>query len=141
LRYQRLTSDMKSGNSAASLVQHQRVQYLGIPVTLLWHQPLGRWFNTYLSATVAIDLPLRSTLESAYDIGGNMIDPTSERLHPGMLWSIGLGAGLQYNPVPQLGFFVEPTLLHYFNNSSNVETWNTAHPVVFSLPIGLRITF
>lgn len=141
LRYQLLTSDMKSGNSIASLVQHQRVQYLGIPVTLLWHQPLGRWFNTYLSATVAIDLPLRSTLESGYEISGSLIDPTNERIYPDILWSTGIGVGLQYNPVPQVGFFIEPSLQHYFKNGSGIETWNTAHPIVFSLPIGLRITF
>ena len=141
LRYQLLTSDMKSGNSIASLVQHQRVQYLGIPVTLSWHQSLGGCFSTYLSATAAVNLPLRSTLESGYEVSGSLIDPTNERINPDVLWSTGLGVGLQYNPVPQIGFFIEPSLQHYFKNDSDIETWNTAHPIVFSLPIGLRITF
>lgn len=141
LRYQRMTSDMLSGNTYVSLSQHQKVQYLAIPVSVSWYYPLGRRFSTYLSASAAVNLPLRSTLESVYLMNGKEIDPTTERLHPDVQWSMGLGLGLQYDLTPNIGFFVEPNLQYYFKRSSDVKTWNTEHPLSFSLPLGLRITF
>jgi RNA polymerase sigma-70 factor (ECF subfamily) len=54
---------------------------------------------------------------------------------------MGLGLGLQYDLTPNIGFFVEPSLQYYFKRSSDVKTWNTEHPLSFSLPLGLRITF
>ena len=141
LRYQRMTSDMLSGNTYISLSQHQKVQYLAIPVSVSWYYPLGRRFSTYLSASAAVNLPLRSTLESVYLMNGQSFDPTTEHLHPGVQWSTGLGLGLQYDLTPNIGFFVEPSLQYYFKQSSDVKTWNTEHPLSFSLPLGLRITF
>lgn len=141
LRYQRMTSDMLSGNTYVSLSQHQKVQYLAIPVSVSWCYPLGRRFSTYLSASAAVNLPLRSTLESVYLMNGQPFDPTTEHLHPGVQWSTGLGLGLQYDLTPNIGFFVEPSLQYYFKRSSDVKTWNTEHPLSFSLPLGLRITF
>lgn len=141
LRYQRMTSDMLSGNTYISLSQHQKVQYLAIPVSVSWYYPLGRRFSTYLSASAAVNLPLRSTLESVYLMNGKEIDPTTERLHPDVQWSMGLGLGLQYNLTPNIGFFVEPSLQYYFKRSSDVKTWNTEYPLSFTLPLGLRITF
>jgi len=141
LRYQRLTSDMQSGNSYASLQYHNRLQYLGIPLTLAYQQPWGRHFTTYVSASAALDLPLRSTQESVYLINGNPFEPATYRLHPSALWSVGMGVGLQYNFTPHAGFFLEPSLHHYFPASDGIETRNTAHPFTLSLPFGLRITF
>lgn len=141
LRYQRMTSDMLSGNTYISLSQHQKVQYLAIPVSVSWYYLLGRRFSTYLSASAAVNLPLRSTLESVYLMNGKEIDPTTEHIHPGVQWSTGLGLGLQYDLTPNIGFFVEPSLQYYFKRSSDVKTWNTEHPLSFSLPLGLRITF
>jgi RNA polymerase sigma-70 factor (ECF subfamily) len=74
-------------------------------------------------------------------MNGKEIDPTTERLHPDVQWSMGLGLGLQYDLTPNIGFFVEPSLQYYFKRSSDVKTWNTEHPLSFSLPLGLRITF
>lgn len=141
LRYQRMTSDMLSGNTYVSLSQHQKVQYLVIPVSVSWYYPIGCRFSTYLSASAAVNLPLRSTLESVYLMNGQSFDPTTEHLHPGVQWSTGLGLGLQYDLTPNIGFFVEPSLQYYFKQSSDVKTWNTEHPLSFSLPLGLRITF
>ena len=142
LQYQRMTSDMLSGNTYISLSQHQLVQRLAIPVSVSWHYPLWSRFSTYLSASASVGLPLRSTLESAYLMDGHTYDPTTVRLHPGVAWSTAVGIGLQYNLTPHLGFFAEPSLHYHFQDGDNaVKTWNTEHPVTFSLPLGLRVTF
>ena len=142
LNYQRLTSDMLSGNTYVTLSQHQVVQYIGLPVSLSWHYPLGRRFSTYLSASATVSLPLRSTLESVYIMDGQLYEPATERLHPTVQWSTGLGLGLQYDLTPHVGVFAEPGLHYHFNGSKdNVKTWRTEHPLDFNLPLGLRITF
>ena len=142
LSYQRMTSDMLSGNTYVTLSQHQVVQYVGLPVSLSWHYPLGRRFSTYLSLSTAVSLPLRSTLESVYIIDGQSYEPATERLHPAVQWSAGMGIGLQFNLTPHVGFFAEPGLHYHFNNGNDdVKTWNTEHPLDFNIPLGLRISF
>lgn len=142
LNYQRMTSDMLSGNSFVTLSQHQVVQYIGLPVSVSWHYPLGRSFCTYLSLSASVSMPLRSTLESIYIIDGLSYEPSTERLRPSMQWQTGIGIGLQYNLTPHIGFFAEPGLHYHFKGSGdNVRTWNTEHPFDFSVPLGLRISF
>ncbi len=142
LNYQRMTSDMLSGNTYVTLSQHQVVQYIGLPVSVSWHYPLGRRFSTYLSLSASVNLPLRSTLESVYIMDGQSYEPTTERLHPAVQWSAGLGLGLQYNLTPHVGFFAEPGLHYHFKGSDdNIRTWNNKHPLDFSVPLGLRISF
>ena len=141
MQYTRMTSDIEIGNTYARLVQQQRVQYLGLPLSVEWHQQVARRLSFYTSANVTLQLPLRSTMDSRYVLNGNHIESTTERLHPGTQWSVGVGLGLEYNISPTVGFFVEPRLQHYFQNSSGVETWQTEHKAALSVPFGLRINF
>ena len=73
-------------------------------------------------------------------LNGHTVSRSEERLHPGWQWSAGVGLGLEYNVTPAVGFFVEPSLQHYFRNGSGVETWQTEHPFVVTVPLGIRIT-
>ena len=141
IEYTRLKSETRIGNSFAALHQDQTVQYLGIPLSLSWNQPLGRHLHIYSTAGLSLHLPLRSTVERVYWLDGSPVDPATERLHPGMMWSIDVGLGAEYQLTPYLHLFLEPRLHHYFNNGNGVDTWNTTHPVTFSLPFGLRISW
>jgi RNA polymerase sigma-70 factor (ECF subfamily) len=62
-------------------------------------------------------------------------------LHAPLQWSIGTGLGLQYNLMPHIGFFAEPSLQYYIPTSSDIETYRTEHPFMFTLPLGIRITW
>jgi len=142
LSYTRLISDFCSGNSYVSLQQHQTVQYLGIPVSITYLSPLTSRFSLLFSASTTLHLPLRSTLESHYLLpDGTKAESATQSLYPGAQWSAGVGVGVQYDFVPHVSFFIEPSLQHYFHDASNVSTWNTDHPFVFSVPFGLTITF
>jgi RNA polymerase sigma-70 factor (ECF subfamily) len=141
VEYTRLTSDTQVGNTYTSFYQKQRVQYLGIPLSWSWKEPLSRQLTVYATGTLALHLPLHSTTESVWMLNGLPVDPTTTHLHPGVQWSVGLGLGIRYQLAPHISLFAEPRLHHYFNNGSGVETWNTAHPITFSLPFGLQITW
>ena len=140
LQYTRLSSSLASGNTFAQLQQEQRVQYLGLPLQAGWRQQLLPRLSLNAAANVTLQLPLRSTLESRYVLNGFAVESRHERLHPGQQWSAGVGLGLQYDVTPAVGFFVEPSLQHYFRNGSGVETWQTEHPFVVTVPFGIRIT-
>ena len=142
LQYSRLTTEMLSGNTYVSLHETQKVQYLGIPVSLSWYTPLARRWQLFASASLMAQLPLHATLSSFYLLpDGSTAEPTARRLHPGVQWSAGVGLGLQYDLAPHVSFFVEPSLQHFFRNGSGVSTWNTEHPLVFNVPFGLKISF
>lgn len=140
LQYTRLASSLASGNSYAQLQQEQRVQYLGLPLQAGWRRELLPRLSLHAAANVTLQLPLRSTLESRFVLNGHTVSRSEERLRPGWQWSAGVGLGLQYDVTPAVGFFVEPSLQHYFRNGSGVETWQTEHPFVVTVPLGIRIT-
>ena len=140
LQYTRLSSSLASGNTFAQLQQEQRVQYLDLPLKAGWRQQLLPRLSLNAAANVTLQLPLRSTLDSRYVINGSVVETGHDRLHPGLQWSAGVGLGLQYDVTPAVGFFVEPSLQHYFRNGSGVETWQTEHPFVVTVPLGIRIT-
>ena len=56
-------------------------------------------------------------------------------------WSFGIGAGLQYEIVPHLKVYMEPSLNYYIPSSEAVETYRTEHPFDLSLPLGIRISW
>ena len=86
-----------------------------------------------------LELPLHSTLQTSWYADGNKLDAVHEQLHPSVQWSIGLGIGLEYRLTPAIGFYVEPSLNYYFKTKDGLDTYRTAHPVTFSIPIGIRI--
>ena len=142
LRYTRLSSETRIGYQEAYLRREQTVQQLDIPVSLAWQHPLSRRLSIYAAATATLHLPLRSTVESAYVLKSTIVtEQTTQHIHPGTQWSVGMGLGLQYTLVPHVSLFAEPTLQHYFSNGSGISTWNTEHPLVLTLPVGLRVEF
>ena len=142
LGYTRLSSEFNAGNNMVSLQQQQTVNYLDIPICASYHWQLSHRWQLYVSANASMHLPLSSTLDSHYLLAeGIRVDRTTERLHPGLQWSTGMGVGLLYNLTPHVGFFIEPGLNYYMRKSdSGVKTWNTEHPIGFSVPLGVRIT-
>ncbi len=147
LQYMRMTSDLATGNTYASFTRQQRVQYLGIPLTLSWQKPLS-WLQSadgrsrlsvYGSVGMGVHLPLRSKVEGSYLVENHAVDPYSERLHPGVMWSAGIGVGMQYHVTPAISFFVEPSLQHYFHKNNGLATWLTERPVSLTVPLGIRI--
>ncbi len=141
LQYTRLTSDTYQGNTYASLHEHYKAEYLGIPISLSYHWQLMPRLTTYAALNTTLDVPLNTRLESTYLLGGQPYAPTTDHPHAPLLWSAGMSLGLHYALTPRIGLFAEPTLQHYFGSGHGRETWNTAHPFTFSIPLGLRITF
>ena len=141
LRYTLLSSEVQDGNTYLYLEQQQRVRYLGLSLGTHYRLLTHRRWSVYVAAGATLELPLRSTVETTYFKDGQLIDTEHGRLRPHTQWSLGGGLGLHYDLTPTVGFFVEPSLQHYFHQPSDVQTWRTEHPLSLSLPLGVRITF
>ena len=88
-----------------------------------------------------LELPLRSTLQRSSFVGGHQIETEPLRLSPSVQWSLGIGAGLEYRLTPVIGIYAEPSVQYFFKTSDGLDSYRTAHPVNFSIPFGIRITF
>ena len=150
IRYTLLSSEFQNGNTLLHIDRHQHVRYLGLSLGTtyqLWRFPTQHKarklhpLSLYLSASTSCDLPLRSTVETTYVYGDKVQATETLRLYPATQWSLGTGLGLHYSITPAVGLFVEPSLHYHFPTGDGIDTWRTAHPLTFSLPIGLDITF
>ena len=107
----------------------QHAHYLGIPVRLDWTLASNRWLDVYLGGGLEGSYCLGATLEGQWIAK----DGFSASL-------LGAG-GLQLNITKNLGLYLEPQISWTFTPKNTVlETYQSAHPVMFSVSTGLRFT-
>lgn len=143
LRYSALSSTFRLGNTGLYVERGQQLRYLGLSLGIgyqMVHSRNGRW-SCYGIASIQHEWPLRSTGQTIFIYDGVVTDTENKRLQPGRQWSVGAGLGLQYNIVPVVGLFVEPSMQYYFDTNDGLETWRTAHRTAFSVPLGIRFNF
>lgn len=139
LQYTQLYSETQAGNTYSWEQQKQRLHYLGIPLKVTWYPVQSKRWAVYTSAQTMLELPLHSTLQTSWLVNGNELDSEKSSLRPSLQWSIGLGIGLEYRLTPVIGFYVEPSLNYFFKTGDGLDTYRTAHPATFSIPLGIRI--
>jgi RNA polymerase sigma-70 factor (ECF subfamily) len=71
-------------------------------------------------------------------VDGRQLDTKKLTLDPSVQWSVGLGVGLEYRLSPVIGLYAEPSMQYFFKPGDGLDTYRTAHPVTFSIPIGIR---
>ena len=146
LSYTYMKSTFQGGNENTLIHRTQKLQYLGIPLRLNYKLMGGRRWSLYTSGGLQLDLPVSGKLSTQYIYGGPSADiDTSPAIQTTInapwQWSIGIGAGLQYEIVPHLKVYLEPSLNYYVPSSDAVETYRTEHPLDLSLPLGIRFTW
>lgn len=141
LSYSRLKSESEIGANGNSIREQQTIHYLGIPLKGSYNIYNVRRWNLYGNLGVKMEIPVYAPLNTNYYINGTMELSNKSTLHAPLQWSFSTGLGLQYNLTPNIGFFAEPSLQYYFPTGSSIETYHTEHPCVFSLPLGIRLTW
>lgn len=82
------------------------------------------------------------TLETVYVINNEERESESHSLKVSSLqWSVSAAVGAQVNFTRQLGLYVEPGVVYYFDDHSGIETIRKEHPLNFNLQMGLRFSF
>ena len=129
--YTRLSSDFT--NVADYLVYENQtiLHYIGIPLNVLYHVWQWHGLNVYATAGGQVDFNVKARLEE----DGKVHEMQKDRTQ----WSVGGALGIQYDFIPQLGFYVEPGIKYYFDNGSNIRNYFKYRPTNFNLQIGLRL--
>ena len=146
MSYTRMKSTFESGNENTIILRTQRLHYLGIPLKLGYRIVGGNRWNLYTTGGVQLDIPVSARLTTQYIYGGSYapignspdIDAT---ISAPWQWSVGVGIGAQYQIVPHLNVYLEPSLSYFIPTSTDIESYRTEHPFDLSLPFGIRFTW
>ena len=141
LSYSRLKSEFEMGTNGNTINEQQTIHYLGIPLKGTYNIYNGKLWNLYGNFGVTMEIPVYTPLSTNYFVNGTMELNEKSKLHAPWQWSVGTGLGLQYNLTPNVGLFTEPSLQYYIPTGGSIETYRTEHPFMFSLPLGIRITW
>ena len=146
LSYTRLKSTFESGNENTLIHRTQKLHYLGIPIKLNYRMAGGNRWSLYTSGGAQLDFPVSARLTTQYIYGGPYAPignspEINANISAPWQWSVGIGIGAQYQIVPHLNIYLEPSLNYFIPTSSDIETYRTEHPFDLSLPFGLRFTW
>ena len=106
----------------------QKLHYLGIPVGVTWLLWSTDRFRFYVSGGVMLE----KCVSAKYDVEG------MEGKKPWQ-WSLNAAAGAEYTFIPQLGFYLEPSLGYNFDDGTSLEHYYKEHPLTPSIEFGLRL--
>ena len=117
LSYTRLSSDIITMENGITSMTEQRLNYLGLPLNIIYDLWQTRHFGLYVSAG--------SVIEKSLD--------TSP-------WQFSLNgaAGAEYKLTDFFSLYAEPGLGYYFKNGSTTTTIYQDRPLNFNLSFGLR---
>ena len=139
LQYTQLYSETQAGNTYSWAQSEQRIHYLGIPLRVMWYPVNTSHLRVYGTAQTMFEIPLGSTCRQSDIINDRQFETGKLQLDPSVQWSVGLGIGLEYRLTPVIGLYAEPSLQYFFKPGDGIDTYRTAHPATFSVPIGIRI--
>ena len=141
LQYSILKSQFYMGENGYSIVDKQKVHYLGIPLRVSYNWIDYKRLSAYTSAGVALHIPVYGKVSSNYLVNWQSAYSESRHFTPSLQWQTGVGIGLQYKLAPNTSLFVEPTFNWFIPSGSDTHTIWTEHPFMFTCPFGLRITW
>ena len=131
--YTALRSDFTQIMRSQQIQQEQTLHYVGIPLSLNYKLVSYKAFKAYTSAGVKGYWNVATHLETE----GVSQELPKDR----MQWAFNGSLGVQYDVLPQLGFYVEPGLNWYPDNGSNLRNYFKDKPLDFTLQLGLRYAF
>ncbi|MGN1233683.1 MAG: porin family protein [Candidatus Cryptobacteroides sp.] len=143
LDYSILTSDLKTGEEGKTWSKGtQTLQYIGIPVNASFNFLDKRYVTLYISAGGEMEKCVRGRTKTDEYEDGKYLRTTDNSLKVKPLqWSVNAAAGVQVNILRNLGAYVEPGVVHHFDNGAKVRSSYTDRPTDFSLRFGLRYSF
>ncbi|MBQ8273683.1 MAG: outer membrane beta-barrel protein [Bacteroidaceae bacterium] len=141
ISYTALSSEFDLGTNGNIINECQRLHYIGIPIKGLFNiYNVGVW-SVYVTTGITMDIPVYARQRTNYILNG-MTKATEETpVSAPWQFSTSLGIGVQYRLTPHIGLFAEPGMQYFIPGSTSVSTFRTEHPVVFSLPVGIRVTW
>lgn len=141
LQYSYLKSYFTLGTGNYRVDKEQKLHYIGIPIKLSYQFMAYKRLSAYGSAGASIQIPLSGKTYADYVIGGKSGYTTDWKTIPSIQWTVNTNIGIQYQFAPKLTLFVEPTLIWYIPNGSEVKNTWTERPFTLTVPFGIRLSW
>ena len=138
LNYTYLYSELRSG--ANSYVEDkQKLHYVGIPLKVqrsIWNNSI---FSLYASAGGMMEKCVLGSVETVYVDGNTKKNYESEDLSVKPLqFSVLASLGVQANFNKYFSLYLEPGMIYYFDDNTDILTIRKDKPFNFNLQLGLR---
>lgn len=140
LEYTYLKSTFTTGNQFA-IQETQKLHYIGIPLKVSYRLANYKNFSVYSAASIQVDIPLKGTLSTRHRTDSVSIPVDRRSLSVPWQWSVSGGVGVQYHFSPSVSLYAEPGIHYYIPDGSSLRTVRKEHPVTFSVPVGVRISW
>ena len=141
LKYSFLKSKFRLGTGNYYVDKEQNLHYLGIPLNVSYQLMRYKKLSAYSSAGITLHVPIFGKTTADYITDGVSAYTNDWKVTPPIQWTTNTSLGIQYQFVPNVNLFVEPSLNWYIPNGSNIKNAWTEHPFTFTVPIGIRFTW
>lgn len=141
LQYSFLKSHFTLGTGDYRVDKVQKLHYIGIPVKLSYQFLTYKNLSAYGSAGTSIQIPLYGKTNANYVVDGVSAYTTDWKLTPPVQWTVNTNVGIQYQFVPKLTLFVEPTLNWYVPTGGSIKNAWTERPFTLTVPFGIRFSW
>ena len=138
LNYTYLYSELRSG-AKSYIEDEQKLHYVGIPLKVqrsVWSNSI---FSFYASAGGMMEKCVSGSLDEGVVLENNKKSHYSEDLNVKPLqFSVLASVGLQANFNKLLSLYLEPGMIYYFDDNTDVLTIRKDKPFNFNLQLGFR---
>lgn len=137
--YSMLESETESGTEQSYIYSNQKIQYVGVPLSVGYQWIKGKRISVYTSGGVTAEFGVSGKMDKQCVVEGGSIDKKTDDIKDiPMQWSVGVAAGVQYNVLGNLGVYAEPGLVYHIDNGSSLQTSYSDKPLNFKLKVGVR---
>lgn len=141
LTYTRLHSDLRYGSASYYTDGHQKLNYIGIPLSTSYKLFSFKKLSIYASAGVLAEKCISGKREQNYVLADQKKASESEDIKTKPFqFSFNAAAGVQYHFVPSVSLFAEPGLSYYVKDGSSLSTIYKEKPLNLNLNFGIRVT-
>lgn len=141
IQYTLLRSTFSIGRSGYSIDQNQKLHYIGIPLRVSYHLWGYKNMSIITGGGITTNIPVYGDVKEIYIEDYKQIPSDRWSISAPWQFSIGTSIGFQYKFAPRLSLYVEPTLYYHIPNGSSVHSIRTEHPLMYSMPFGIRLTW
>lgn len=138
LNYTYLYSELRSGANSY-IEDKQKLHYVGIPLKVqrsIWNNSI---FSLYASVGGMMEKCVSGTVETVYVDGNTKKNQEREDLDVKPLqFSVLASLGVQANFNKHLSLYLEPGMIYYFDDNTDILTIRKDKPFNFNLQLGLR---
>lgn len=121
---------------------HQKLHFIGIPLSLSYKIAQWKRFNVYASAGVTTEVNVSGKLITERYMYNELYERESEHIRmKEWMWSVNARAGVSYPLIRFVSLYAEVGAGYYFDNGSTLETVHSEKPFNVSLQAGFRFGF